>query len=113
MKHLTFVFYLVCSVLCWAAPAASDYNLNVHVSATRMARDSHSAFYQIVTVTIDAKKYELESLSYPNALLMLGDYKARLVKDEHWAGPHDSYQVYEFLFANNKKRQFVVVGQSE
>ena len=38
---------------------------------------------QSLTVTIDGKKYELESLGRPNPLPMLGDYKARLVKDQH------------------------------
>ena len=38
---------------------------------------------QGLTVTIDGKKYELEFLGRPNALQMLGDYKARLVKDQH------------------------------
>ena len=113
MKHLTFFFFLLCSALCWAAPAPSDYNINVHVSATRMLLQEHSAGRQSLTVTIDGKKYELESLDYPNALLMLGDYKARLGKDQHWAGPYDSYRVYELFFPNNKKRQFVVVGQAE
>jgi hypothetical protein len=95
-------------------PAAGDYNVNVHVSATRMVRNPGSlAHYQSLIVIIEGKKYELESLDLPNALLMLGDYKARLVKDQHWAGPYDSYRVYEFLFPDNKKRQFLVVSESE
>jgi hypothetical protein len=51
-----------------------------------MTRHGDSAFYQSLGVIIDGKRYELESLGAPNALLMLGDYKARLVKDQHWAG---------------------------
>lgn len=94
MKHLTFVFFLLCSALCQAAAAPSDYNINVPVSATRMVLQEHSAGRQSLTVTIDGKKYELDSLGYPNALLMLGDYKARLVKDQHWAGSYDSWRVY-------------------
>jgi hypothetical protein len=66
-----------------------------------------------LSVTIDGKRYELESLDTPNALLMLGDYKARLLKDQQGAGTYDSWRVYEFLFPDNRKRQFVVVGQSE
>ena len=113
MKHLTVIFLLLCSASCWAAPA-SDYNLNLHVSATRMVREPGSlVHYQSLMVTIEGKKYELESLDRPNALLMLGDYKARLVKDQHWAGPYDSYRVYELLLPDNKKRQFVVVGESQ
>jgi hypothetical protein len=44
--------------------------------------------------------------------LALGDYKAKLVKDEHESA-YDSYQVYEFLLPDKKTRKFVVVGQSE
>ena len=114
MKHLSLVVFLLCSAFCWSAPAASDYKVNVHVGATRMVRDPGSpAHYQSLIVTIDGKKYELESLDFPNALLMLGDYKASLVKDQHWAGTYDSYRVYELLLPDNKKRQFLVVGESE
>ena len=45
-------------------------------------------------------------------LLVLGDYKAKLVKDEHRT-TYDSYQVYEFLFPDGKTRKFQVVGQIE
>jgi DNA topoisomerase VI subunit A len=44
--------------------------------------------------------------------LTLGDYKARLVKDEHW-GTYDSLQVYELLFPDRKTRKFMLVGQME
>ena len=114
MKHLALALLLFCSALCWASTAADDYNVNVHVSASRLVRNPGSqGRSQSVTVIMDGKKYELESLDFPNALLALGDYKARLVKDQHWAGPYDSYRVYEFLFSDNKKRKFLVVGESE
>jgi hypothetical protein len=115
VKHRAIFFLLLCSVIAWAVPSANDYNINVHVSATRMVRDARNsaAHYQELTVIIDGKKYELESLDMPNALLMLGDYKARLLKDQHWAGTYDSWRVYEFLLPDNRKRQFLVVGQLE
>jgi hypothetical protein len=98
----------------WAAPNPSDYNLNVHVSAIRMLIEGNSlAHHQNLRVVIDGKKYEMESVHIPNALLILGDYKARLVKDQHWAGTYDSWRVYEFLFPDKRTRQFVVVGEAE
>ena len=113
MKHLIAVLFLLCA-FGWAGPAASDYSVNVHVTTSRMMRNTPSSVhYQDLMVVIDGKKYELESLGFPNALLQLGDYRARLVKDQHWAGPYDSYQVYEFLLPDNKKRQFLVVGKWE
>ena len=47
-----------------------------------------------------------------NALLALGDYKAKLVRDDHRSA-YDSFQVYEFLFADNKTRKFEVIGMTE
>jgi hypothetical protein len=79
-----------------------------------MVRDTRSSSsYQSLIVTMDGKKCELESLHSPNALLQLGDYKARLVMDKHWSGPYDSYRVYELLLPDNKKRQFLLVAQGE
>ena len=59
------------------------------------------------------KKCELESVLGVRELLMLRDYKARLVTDEHGRGDYDSWQVYEFQFSDKKTRQFLVVGQLE
>jgi hypothetical protein len=70
------------------------------------------ARFQKLSVVIDGKKCELESDGVPNMLLALGDYKAKLVKDEHKV-TYDSYQIYEFLFPDEKTRKFIVVGQME
>ena len=65
-----------------------------------------------MNVVINGKKYELMSGSIKNLVLALGDYKAKLVQDEH-KNAYDSLQVYEFLFADKKTRKFEVVGQME
>jgi hypothetical protein len=44
--------------------------------------------------------------------LALGDYKAKLVKDEH-KKTYESLQEYEFLLPDKKTRKFSVVGQTE
>lgn len=68
---------------------------------------------QQLSVVVDGKNYNLESqTAVPYRLLVLGDDKAKLVKDEHKTA-HDSYQVYEFLFPDEKTRKFAMVGQSE
>jgi hypothetical protein len=91
-------------------PKPTDYTITVHVSA------SHIAFagtgVQDLDVVIGAKKYELISDRAVGQLLALGDYKAKLVKDDHKT-TYDSYQVYEFLFPDGKTRSFDVVGQIE
>jgi hypothetical protein len=71
------------------------------------------AYHQHLSVIIDDKKYELESIDATNALLMLADYKARLMKNHHGAGTYDSWRIYEFLFPDKRTRQFLVAGQSE
>lgn len=114
MKKLT-VAILLLSAFAWAGANhdPAEYTINVHVSASRIAVEGKSiARRQELTVVIDGKKYELESVLFPNALMALGDYKAKLVKDEH-RGKYDSVQIYEFLLPDNKTRQFGVVGQSE
>ena len=68
--------------------------------------------YQVLNVVINGKKYELMSSSVKNVLLALGDYKAKLVQDEHKTA-YDSLQVYEFLFPDRRVRKFEVVGQME
>ena len=84
-----------------------DYTVNIHVSASRMDRG-----YQQLEVVIDGKKVELESELALNRLFALGDYKAKLVQDEHKSS-YDSIQTYEFLFLDKKTRKFLVNGRSE
>jgi len=45
-------------------------------------------------------------------LLALGDYKAKLVKDDHKT-PYESIRMYEFQFPDKKTRKFAVAGQTE
>jgi hypothetical protein len=111
---MAFVFFFSGTV-CAAAPARPiEYNINVHVSASKTVKHSESApRYQHLDVTIDGRKYELESVLGVRDLLMPGDYKARLLTDEHGQGDYDSRQVYEFQFSDKRTRDFLVVGQSE
>ncbi len=114
MKKITLAI-LLWSAFAWAGanPNPAEYTVNVHVSTSRMVIEGSSiARQQKLNVVIDGKKYELESDISPNALLALGDYKAKLVKDGH-RGKYDSVQVYEFLFPDSTTRQFRVVGQAE
>jgi hypothetical protein len=114
MKNRLVALVLLFSSSVWAAPPARqpEYNINVHVSASRTVKHAESApRYQQLDVTIDGKKYELESVLGVRELLMLGDYKARLVIDEQGRGDYDSRQVYEFQFSDKTTREFLVVGQ--
>ena len=116
MKHrlLAFVF-LFCGSVWGALPAKqAEYNINVHVSASRTVKNSESApRHQYLSVTSDGKKYELESVLGVGDVLILGDYKARLVTDKRGRGDYDSRQLYEFQFSDMTTREFDVVGQVE
>ncbi|MFZ0298985.1 MAG: hypothetical protein WAM13_11615 [Candidatus Sulfotelmatobacter sp.] len=111
MHKLTLPILLLLSTISLASdPKPADHTITVHVSATRIAFGGH--LVQDLDVLIDGKKYELASELSLGQLLALGDYKAKLVKDEH-RSTYDSYQVYEFLFPDGKTRKFDVVGQIE
>ena len=115
MKKMALVTLLFLSALAWAGtnPNPADYTINVHVSKSRMTTKGTSiVHWQDLSVVIDGKKYELESDGAPNMLLALGDYKAKLVKDEHH-GTYDSLRVYEFLFPDQKTRKFILIEQTD
>jgi hypothetical protein len=113
MKHALAVLF-ICSALAWAGSAdAPDYNLNVHVTSSRMVMErGGGAHFQKVKAVIDGKQYELESIAAPNALLMPGDYKARIVKDHH-SSEDDVWRIYEFQLPDKKPRQFLMIGVFE
>ena len=102
------VVVLLFSALAWArsAPKPTDYNLNVHVSSSRITDHNNLR----LTVTIDGKKFELSAVG--PALLVPGDYKAKLVRDDH-KNAYDSFQEYEFLFPDGKTRKYYLVGITE
>ena len=97
------------SALAWAGGGShpADNTVTVHVSSSSTDLSGH----QVLDVVIDAKKYELRSELSIGHLLALGDYKAKLVKNDHPTA-YDSSLEYEFLFPD-KTRPYVVVGQIE
>lgn len=108
MNKIALAVLLLVSAFAWAGaePGIGDYTVNVHVSSSNVT----TGLLQLNAV-INGKNYVLSSSAVPG-LLALGDYKARLLKDEHKTA-YDSYQVYEFLFPDNKTRKYIVVGQWE
>ena len=110
MKKITLTLLLLLSAFTLAGsnPNPADYTVNVHVSRSRNRGG------QRLNAVIDGKKHEFEVYGGGGGamLLALGDYKAKLVKDEH-KGTYDSLQIYEFLFPDQKTRKFLVVGLTE
>jgi O-acetylhomoserine/O-acetylserine sulfhydrylase-like pyridoxal-dependent enzyme len=81
VKKTTLVVLLILSTFAWAKPIPNpaDYTINVHVSKSYFGERGS----QMVKAVIDGKKYELVARPDYPMLLALGDYKAKLVKDEH------------------------------
>jgi len=115
MKNIAPLFLLL-SALCWAQSSPGEYPINVLVSSSHWVVVPTSIGPQAaqkLNVIIQGKKYELEAEARGKvALLVLGDYKAKLVEDVHKNG-YESSQTYEFQFPDGKTRKFVVVGQNE
>ena len=119
MKLIFATMFFVFSFPCWAAANRSDYPLTVHVSRSRVGFICYWAQTpclgpQLLTATIDGTEYELATGDFKVggrriAVLALGDYKARILKDEH-KNPYEIIRVYEFLFPDNTTEHFAVVG---
>jgi hypothetical protein len=112
---------LFLGLFAYSAMAAdpSDYSVKVHVASSELkdacATDTKGAtcgLNQLLTVTIDGKKYKLESGGFQTELLPPGDYQARIIKDTK--GSSGAYhRIYELLFSDGKTARYQVVGEFE
>ena len=89
----------------------TGYPVTVHVSKSQLFLES-TVRYQRLDVLIDQKHHVLESIGPYGTLLATGDYKAKLVTDQH-SRAYESKQVYQFLFDDGKKREYLVVEQDQ
>jgi hypothetical protein len=119
MKKLIFGLFLVAPLQGFAqtppaptVPAA--YTVTVHVVGSHLTDDCSSTcvWAQHLSVTIDGKKYELEDASPRTDLLHIGDYKAKIVKEDT-SKTYAYLRTYEFLFADGQTRKYIVVGEGE
>jgi hypothetical protein len=120
MKRAALFVLLLLTTLASAAPSPDEYSVNVRVSSSHWVVGPTSIgprLFQRLNVIIDGKKYELEATARSAdfqtvPVLALGDYKAKLVQDEHKSA-YEFSQTYEFLFPDKKTRKFIVMGQTE
>ena len=119
-KTILALSLLFCLPLFAQSPDAG-YNLNIHVSETRIGGDcgvvthgnSTCNSVQQLSVLVDGTKYELEGETYfPKGIVALGDYKAKLVKDQQ-KPTHEFNRTYELMFPDGSTRKFRVTGQVE
>ena len=109
MKQIAFavlLFSFSSSAIAGPSHNPAEYTITVHVVASRIV--THNAYFQQLSAVIDGKNYELESRISQFGHLVTGDYKAKLVDDRH-KPQYDVWQVYEFLFPDDKTRQFIVM----
>jgi hypothetical protein len=116
MKNVALTICLLVSTFIWASPNGDEYSINFQSASSILVMSpgmfGDAAAIQKISVLIDGKKYELSAMAGKSGLVALGDYKARLLKDEHKT-TFESRQEYEFLFPDKTTRKFFVTGQSE
>ncbi len=105
MKKIVVVLLLLSS-LAWAGgePNPANYTLNVHVTSSHFREGATR-----LKVIIDGRKYELQG---PGWLLIPGDYKARLTKNDK-KNAYEPRLEYELLLPDNKTRLYSLIGISE
>jgi hypothetical protein len=81
-----------------ATSGSADHPIKIHVTSSQLYAGSLQ-----LNVVIEGKKYCLAGGSGP--ILLPGDYKAKLVKDQHRTS-YETDQTYEFLFPDNKTRTY-------
>ena len=110
MKMSLLAILLMVPALAWADnPNPAAYTITVHVQSSKLVNcDSE---LQMV-VLIDGKKYELQDESPNSSVIHVGDYKARIVKEDT-SHSYSYTRTYEILFPDGSTRTYAVVGESE
>jgi hypothetical protein len=89
------------------------YPLQVHViSCESRADDSNWNYFQVLSVTLEGRKLQLESYSTRQWILHPGDYRARMVKESK-NGAAEYSREYELLLSDGKTVKYTVIGESE
>jgi hypothetical protein len=102
------------------APNPAEYTVAIHVQSSRLTPacsdvtngNSFCRWTQHLTVLINEKKCELDSTIVTPDLLRVGDYKAKMLKEET-KHPYEYLRTYEFLFSDGTIRDYYVMGESE
>jgi hypothetical protein len=120
MKKSLLVILLLLPMLAFAkdkekpSTNPANYPLTLHVQSSRLYDicAPGCVWVQHIFIAIEGKKYELTDTTPRHDLLRVGDYKARISKDEH----DTDYQYdreYQFLLPGGDVRTYVVIGESE
>jgi hypothetical protein len=120
MKKVLIALLLLAPALSWAGkpkPNPADYTITVHVQSSFLTKECAGDCpmlpgIQHLIVVIDGKKYELDGAPEHPGVLRVGDYKAKLLKQDETRS-YEFRWTYEFLFPDGKTRDFLVVSEAE
>lgn len=120
MKIALFAIFLMVPALALAdKPNPADYTIAVHVQSSRFvdqcsSDDKGSMCFSILSlsVSIDGKKVELDDQSPSKEVIVPGDYKAKILKEDT-SHSYEYSRTYEILFPDGTTRKYNVVGESE
>jgi hypothetical protein len=97
-------------------PNSADYTIDIHVQSSRLVMECGGGvgcrLMSHLNVVINGKKLELSAGLSREDLLRVGDYKAKIAKDET-TRTYEYLRTYEFLFADGQTRLYSVVGETE
>lgn len=123
MQKIHLAVFLMVSAMSWAekpAPNPADYSILVHVLSSHIDTacsdvtngNSFCDWNQRLTVLINGKKYELDSVIKKPDLLRVGDYKSKILKEEN-IHTYEYFRTYEFLLPDGSTRDYYVASESE
>jgi hypothetical protein len=78
MKAVTMLALLLLATMAAPVSHPNDYSITVHVTSSQFVGRS-----QDLDVVIDGQQNELVGVATRNGLLVVGEYNARLTRDEH------------------------------
>jgi len=115
VRNIAGFLLALCCLSGYAAPG-DDYPATVHVKNSHLTKDA-GQLYQRLDVVIDGHDYELagnplSSSIFESALLVPGDYPARVTKDERKT-TYKVTRIYELKFPDGKTEKFAMIGMSE
>jgi hypothetical protein len=115
-RFLPLLTFMLATMASAEKPNPADYTIAVHVQSSHLFYLCQSASlcgnWQRLQVTIDGKKYELQTNIKSYEVLRVGDYKAKIKKNESKV-PYEYDCSYEFLFPDGETRVYAVSGEEE
>ena len=121
-KFVAVLFLLVCATSMQAKdkPTPADYTIKVHISASHIDPPTYGLVVNYADATLNGKKLQLTGVAVKiggkvdrYALIIPGDYLARLTNDFHNADSTAIYLEFDVLLSDGTVWHCMVTGISE